>query len=123
MKGALRPTIALLYLFLIAAMLSTSFMATQGFFNDFVTSKQYGLEIICLYIGCLFVLTHLFQKQLQFTKIDLLVLLFAIWYAINKLFRAVNGEKKRKLASSAANASSPGSLLKMKGGDETKLRI
>jgi O-antigen polymerase len=86
MKEALKPTIALLHLFLIAAMLSTSFMATQGFFNDLVISKQYGFERICLYTVFLVVITLLFQKQLQFTKIDLLVLLFTFWYVVNELF-------------------------------------
>lgn len=62
MKEALKHTIAGLQLFLIAAMFSTSFMATQGYFNDLVTFKQYGLEIISLYVSFVFVITLFFQK-------------------------------------------------------------
>lgn len=86
MKGVQRHIITLLHLSLIAAMLSTSFLATRGFFNDTITSKQYGLEIICLSAGLLFVITFAFKNQFLFTKIDLLVVLFATWYLVNELF-------------------------------------
>ena len=86
MKGAQRSIITLLNLSLIAAMLSSSFLATRGFFNDPITSKQYGLEIICLSAGLLFVITFAFKNQIIITKIDLLVILFATWYLVNELF-------------------------------------
>jgi hypothetical protein len=84
MKEGLKHTITTLQLLLIAALLSTSFLATQGFFNDLITSKQYGLEIICLFTGLLFVVALVFQKQIHFTKTDLLVILFATWFVINE---------------------------------------
>jgi hypothetical protein len=84
MKEGLKHTITTLQLLLIAALLSTSFLATQGFFNDLITSKQYGLEIICHFTGLLFVVALVFQKQIHFTKTDLLVILFATWFVINE---------------------------------------
>jgi len=90
MKKGLNYTVTTIQLLLVAAMLSCSFLTSQGFFNDLITSKQYGLEIICLVTGMLFAITLLFQKQIQFTKIDLLVLLFAVWYIINELITSVN---------------------------------
>ena len=90
MKGAQRSIITLLNLSLIAAMLSSSFLATRGFFNDTITSKQYGLEIICLSAGLLFVITFAFKNQIIITKIDLLVILFATWYLVNELFSVGN---------------------------------
>lgn len=90
MKGAQRSIITLLNLSLIAAMLSSSFLATRGFFNDPITSKQYGLEIICLSAGLLFVITFAFKNQIIITKIDLLVILFATWYLVNELFSVGN---------------------------------
>lgn len=90
MKKGLNYTVTSIQLLMVAAMLSSSFLTSQGFFNDLITSKQYGLEIICLVTGLLFAITLLFQKQIQFTKIDLLVLLFAVWYIINELITSVN---------------------------------
>jgi O-antigen ligase len=90
MKKGLNYTVTTIQLLLVAAMLSSSFLTTQGFFNDLITSKQYGLEIICVFTGILFVITLLFQKQILFTKIDLLVLLFAVWHIINELITSVN---------------------------------
>ena len=85
MKGAQRSIITLLNLSLIAAMLSSSFLATQGFFNDLISSKQYCLEIVCLFTGVLFIVVLLSQKLIQFTKTDFLVLLSAAWYLVNEL--------------------------------------
>ncbi|TCO07332.1 O-antigen ligase family protein [Natronoflexus pectinivorans] len=86
MKEGLKHTQITLQLLLIAAMLSTSFLATQGFFNTLIISKQYGLEVISLIAGALFVVALLSQKEIKFTKTDLLVVIFAIWYVINELY-------------------------------------
>ncbi|TCO07329.1 tetratricopeptide repeat protein [Natronoflexus pectinivorans] len=90
MKEGLKHTQTILSLLLIAAMLSTSFLATRGFFNDLVTAKQYGLEVISLIAGALFVVALLSQKEIKFTKTDLLVVLFAVWYVINELYNVNN---------------------------------
>jgi O-antigen ligase len=86
MKGAQRSIITLLNLSLIAAMLSSSFLATRGFFNDPITSKQYGLEIICLSAGLLFVITFAFKNQIIITNIDLLVLVFCAWQILSEVY-------------------------------------
>ena len=86
MKGAQRSIITLLNLSLIAAMLSSSFLATRGFFNDPITSKQYGLEIICLSAGLLFVITFAFKNQIIITNIDLLVLAFCGWHILSEVY-------------------------------------
>lgn len=91
MKGAQRSIITLLNLSLIAAMLSSSFLATRGFFNDPITSKQYGLEIICLSAGLLFVITFAFKNQIIITNIDLLVLVFCAWIIRSKLPPYIRG--------------------------------
>ncbi|ASB47947.1 O-antigen ligase family protein [Alkalitalea saponilacus] len=90
MKEGLKHTQITLQLLLIAAMLSTSFLATQGFFNALVTSKQYGLEVISLIAGALFVVVFLSQKEMKLTKTDLLVVLYAVWYVINELYNVNN---------------------------------
>ncbi|MCA1745976.1 MAG: O-antigen ligase family protein, partial [Bacteroidales bacterium] len=90
MKVIFKHTLTIFQVLLIASMLSTSFMATQGFFNDLVTSKQYGLEIISLLAGVLFVIVLLFQREVIVTKTDLLVILFAAWFVISELIASGN---------------------------------
>jgi hypothetical protein len=72
MKEGLNHAKTTLQVMLIAAMLSASFMAINGFFNALVTSTQYSLEIICLLTSLLLISAFLSQKKVS-SKTDLLV--------------------------------------------------
>ena len=59
-------------------------MVSQAFFNDLVTSKQVGFEIIVLLAAALLVLTVPFQKLISITLTDILVAPFAGWQVFNQ---------------------------------------
>ena len=57
MKKGSAHIVTLLQRLILCAMFSTAFLASRGFFNDLLTTKQYGLEIYALFDAVLLALT------------------------------------------------------------------
>lgn len=74
-----------LQLIAIVALFSTAFMVNTSFFNHLISAKQYGVEVVLLLTVALLAFTTPFNKKVELTKADLLVILFAIWNIVSEL--------------------------------------
>lgn len=69
---------------IVAALFATVFLVKPEFFNGLVTSKQWGIEVVAIIPAIFLVVALPFKRAIRFTVLDLLFILFVLWYVLSE---------------------------------------
>ena len=69
---------------IVAVLFATVFLVKPEFFNGLVTSKQWGIEVVAIIPAIFLVVALPFKRAIRFTVLDLLFMLFVLWYVLSE---------------------------------------